>query len=340
MRPILRIATTRPLPEPDPDEPLLLAALHARGIDARMVSWRDSDEPWEQAVATVVRSTWDYPQAPSAYFAWIERLAASGCVRNPPEILRANLHKKYLLELQKRGVAVIDTVMIDRQNPIAITQLFADRGWSKVVIKPAVSAASWMTLSFTRDQHEQAQEYLTTMTVQLDRDALIQPYMPEVSEHGERSLVWIDGEFTHSVRKNSRMAKQDEEVSPAEFDSEQLAVAQFALGEFADGADILYARVDLLRDHRGQHRVMELELCEPSLFLQQSPTALNRFADALARFATDIHTAHPGAHTHYLDLCAQREQASLNAAQSASTAAPGTVVANEDHTTLVRPSRA
>ena len=41
-------------------------------------------------------------------------------------------------------------------------------------------------------------------------------------------------------------------------------------------------RVDVARDARGQVVVMELELVEPSLFLLQSPPALERFVNAIA----------------------------------------------------------
>ncbi|MFN9969178.1 MAG: hypothetical protein ACK58T_04695, partial [Phycisphaerae bacterium] len=34
-----------------------------------------------------------------------------------------------------------------------------------------------------------------------------------VEGHGERALVWIDGEFTHAVRKSPRFAGNDEQVS-------------------------------------------------------------------------------------------------------------------------------
>jgi hypothetical protein len=47
-------------------------------------------------------------------------------------------------------------------------------------------------------------------------------------------------------------------------------------------AELLYARIDLVRDEDGQPRLMELELVEPSLFLVQHPPALARLADALA----------------------------------------------------------
>lgn len=282
--PQLRIATIRPLPEPDPDEPLLLAALEGREIAARMVSWRDEDEPWEAPIATVLRSTWDYPQAPEAFEQWIDRVEKSGKLLNPASVLRRNIHKRYLLELEQHGIPIAPTVLIEKSSTTSVADLMAERKWDKIVIKPAISAASWMTLSFTREQQQHAQEYLETMTVQLKRDALIQPYMPEVIHHGERSLVWIDGKFTHSVRKGVRLAKQSENVALAEITDDQLVLAKRALEEFAGDAPILYARVDLLKDDAGQQRVMELELLEPSLFLEQHPPALERFATALARF--------------------------------------------------------
>ena len=50
----------------------------------------------------------------------------------------------------------------------------------------------------------------------------------------------------------------------------------------ASGQETLYARVDgVLRD--GRLEVMELELVEPTLFLESSPGAAQRFADAVAQ---------------------------------------------------------
>lgn len=46
----LRIATCRSLPEPDPDEELLLAALARHGMRARMAAWHDPAEDWARAV--------------------------------------------------------------------------------------------------------------------------------------------------------------------------------------------------------------------------------------------------------------------------------------------------
>jgi hypothetical protein len=58
-----------------------------------------------------------------------------------------------------------------------------------------------------------------------------------------------------------------------------------AVGRARVGLPFLYGRVDLLSDEAGTLRVSELELIEPSLFLVQSPPALERLVRAIAREA-------------------------------------------------------
>src|SRR6185295_2811306 len=115
------------------------------------------------------------------------------------------------------------------------------------------------------------------------QDALVQPYLPGVDEHGERALVWIDGEVTHAVRKSPRFHGEAERVSPA---SVPISAAEHALAELALAVvdrPLLYARVDVAPGPEGRPVVMELELIEPSLFFAQSPTALDRLVRAVRR---------------------------------------------------------
>src|SRR5439155_9490291 len=98
----------------------------------------------------------------------------------------------------------------------------------------------------------------------------------------ERACVWIDGVFTHAVRKAPRFAGDSERVSEAV----PVADDERALGErilAAVPGSVLYARVDLARDAEGHPCLMELELIEPSLFLDRSPAACERLASALVR---------------------------------------------------------
>jgi hypothetical protein len=103
-----------------------------------------------------------------------------------------------------------------------------------------------------------------------------------VEEHGERSLIWIDGAFTHEMRKGARFAGDGQRISgPTVPAAEELAVAEQVIAE-APGP-LLYARVDLARDQAGRPHLMELELIEPSLFLAGAGAAAARLAAAIAR---------------------------------------------------------
>jgi len=276
--PHLRIATCRPLPEPDVDEDLLLAALDGRGIAARMAAWNDPREDWDAPVPTLLRSTWDYIHDVPAFEAWIARAAAAAPLWNPADVLAGNLHKRYLLELAARGVPVVPTDLVQRGTTGTLAQRLAARGWCDVVLKPAVGAGSFETHRL-RTGADAAAEALFTRLV-ATRDMLIQPYQPSVETHGERALVWIAGTFTHAVRKSPRFADGVEQVSAAlPLSAAERAVGEGALAPLADR--LLYARVDVAPDALGDPQVMELELVEPSLFLLQAPAALTRLVDAV-----------------------------------------------------------
>lgn len=274
----LRIATCRPLPEVDPDEELLLDAFRDAGIAAEMVAWQHPDA-WRAPTPTLVRSTWDYIHALEDFDAWIDRAAAAAPLWNPPQVLRWSLRKRYLLELEARGVPVTPTVLLPRGDARTLSAVAAERGWLDVVVKPEVGAASFETHRLQAGSHES--DALCARLV-AERDVLVQPYLPSVEGHGERALVWIDGVFTHAVRKTPRFAGGVEQVSDAlPISAAELATGSAALAGFGD--EMLYARVDVAPDADGVPVVMELELVEPSLFLLQSPQALARLVAAVAR---------------------------------------------------------
>ena len=279
----LRIATCRPLPEPDVDEDLLLRALAERGVAARMAAWHDPAERWDDPVPTVVRSTWDYIHHLEAFRAWIRRTAAAAPLWNPADVMLGNLHKGYLVELASRAVPVVPTGLQRRGDPGPLSGLAAARGWDRVVVKPAVGAGSHET-HLVDDAPGGAADALFARLVQL-QDMLVQPYLGSVEGHGERALVFIDGEFTHAVRKSPRFVGGVEQVSASlPISAAERAVGEAALAPFR--ATLLYGRVDVAPGPDGRPVVMELELVEPSLFLLQEPRALARLADSItARLA-------------------------------------------------------
>lgn len=274
------LVSCRTLPEPDPDAAPLSAALAAAGIESEVVPWDGPAEDWSHARLTVLRSSWNYPQHHDAFLAWAEATARVTELWNPLPVVRWNSYKGYLLELERRGVPVAPTVLLRRGSTASLEAVLAGRGWTDVVIKPAVSAASYRTLRVGAGERRAGQRHLAELVA--ERDVLVQRYLPSVEDHGERALVWIDGKLTHAVRKSPRFDGEDESVSGAvPISPDEAALARRAV-EVAPGP-ILYARVDVAPGPAGRPVVMELELIEPSLFFPQSPAALERFVAAIRR---------------------------------------------------------
>jgi len=268
------------LPEPDPDEELLLYALRQAGIRAELLAWDDSHADPGAFDLCVLRSCWNYYEDPKAFLAWIAAAASCSRLANPANVVRWNLHKRYLQRLEAADVSIIPTAWFEQGETVDLIATMRARCWDDVVVKPAVSAGSFCTQRFRVDQVGEGQAFLAALV--RERDAMVQRYMPAVEGAGERALVWISGKFTHAVRKSRRFAGGVERVSDALAVSDQeTAIANRALS-CVDG-ELLYARVDVVNDDDGNLLVSEIELMEPSLFLLQCPAALERFVRAIGR---------------------------------------------------------
>ena len=282
--PIL-LATCAALPGLPADDRYLLTALAARGIAAEPAVWEDSHRRWSEAAGCVIRSTWDYAYRREQYVAWAERVGSETRLWNPAAIIRWNTHKRYLLDLAERGVPTVPTVLLPAGAPCTLDGVLTQYGWDDAVIKAAVAQTGRYAMRVTGASLDAAQEHLDRLLP--SEDMLLQPYVRSLPVRGEVSLVFIDGEFTHAVRK---LASGDDfrvhddfggSVRPTRPTRAQRDAAQRALD--AVGEPTLYGRVDLVEDDAGRPVVMELELVEPELFFRFSPAAVERLVDAVVR---------------------------------------------------------
>ncbi len=273
------LATCQSLPEPDHDEAPLLAALGARGLSARPLAWDDPRSDFSQATITLLRSTWNYYRRIDDFLAWAAHTAKVSTLLNDLEVVRWNHDKRYLLELESRGIPIAPTERLPRGDARSLEQILATRGWRDAVVKPAISAASFRTIRVQAEDTAAGEAHLRELLE--ERDVLVQRYLPSVEGHGERSLIWIDGVLTHAVRKTPRFGDEDEHVSDAvEIAEDERALAARVID--AAPVSIVYARIDIARDDEGAPVLMELELMEPSLYFPQSEDALERMATAIA----------------------------------------------------------
>jgi glutathione synthase/RimK-type ligase-like ATP-grasp enzyme len=271
------LVTCLRLPEPDPDHAPLAAELLRRGHEPVLIAWDGPDEDYGTHI-NVLRSTWNYYRHPRAFLAWVERASKGAPLINPASVVRWNVHKRYLAELQDRGVPIVPTRWFARGERIDIRSLVGERGWERVVIKPAISAASYRTQAFGRNELQEAQRFADELNT--DWDILVQEFLPGYGDPGERSLVWIAGEWTHAVRKLPRFAGETERVDAAEAPQPtEMEVADAAIAHLRER--LSYARVDLVRGKDGKPCVSELELMEPSLFFQHAAGTAGKFVDAI-----------------------------------------------------------
>jgi len=273
-----------------PDDQLVVVELEKLGITVVPAFWDDGTPP-VGAAAFVVRSPWNYHLAPDAFMQWIDRAAKIAPVHNSPETMRWNLHKAYLTELAAAGISVTPTVICRRHERSDLHAIMREQGWHEVVVKPAISASSYMTAIVGATPHpalrtgELESRFLTDGQAHLEgilatRDALIQPFMPEIFTRGERSLIYIDGEYSHCIQKDAFNTGPGFGAD-VEADAQERELAERALRVLPQAQ--LYARVDLLRDSNGVERLMELELLDPELYVRFSGSAPRHFAEAIAK---------------------------------------------------------
>lgn len=280
----IALARCRVLPERDIDEGPALAALRDAGHTAECLNWDDPHaEPAGNFDAVVIRATWNYIEDLPGFLDWVDCTARATRLFNRPADIRWNVHKGYLERLAGAGVPIVPTRVVRTGKSIDVASLVEAERWPKVVIKPAVGAGSFLTRVFEPGDAE-AQAFLDRYAK--SQDMLVQRYMSSVentgSGGGERALVVIDGELTHAVEKSPRFADDEESVCAASIDDADRAFAAKVLSS-EDFGDLLYARVDVMRDDDGGLVLSELELIEPSLFFPFGEAGLARFIAGLER---------------------------------------------------------
>ena len=265
-----------------PDDRPLRDALRGAGLEVGIVSWDDPEFDWATPRLTFLRSPWDYYRRPDEFLAWAEHAASRTELVNPLAVVRWNLHKSYLVGLAERGLPVVPTTLLRRGTVVSYRELVAGRGWSRAIVKPAISADSWETHAVAAGDATTGQSLLDRLLP--EHDLLVQPFLESVETYGERCLVFLDGAFSHAVRKNAltrggRWTDLPEGV-PVEAAGDEIELAQRIVA--AAGLEgCLYARVDLTRDDQGAPLLLELEATEPTLFLEDSPSGLARLTAAL-----------------------------------------------------------
>ena len=284
MSPIdVTIATHGEMAEGSTDDRLLAGALASAGARVRLSVWNDPGVDWSRSGRIVIRSTWDYHLEPAAWFRWLSAASSVSRVINDSGVVRWNSDKRYLLDLERAGVAVVPTQLVTRDRPVDLAAMCAARGWRDIVVKPAIGASAKGAERFTDAAGGgPAQAHLDALLIH--GHALVQPFQEAVNDLRERSLVYIGGAFSHAFTKPPFLRGVGDGLGeePHEPGAAERLLADHSL-EHAPGG-VTYARVDVVPTPDGP-RLMELELIEPDLGLRLSPGSAEALAKAILAVA-------------------------------------------------------
>lgn len=282
--PAIALVTCAEFPRLVPDDLPLAAALERLGLRPVPALWDDPAQRWGGYAAVVLRSCWDYHHRAAEFARWLERLEREGArVRNPVTTLRWNFRKTYLRDLEAAGVPITGTVWAEMGSATTLRDVARSTGWSVMVVKPTVSASGWETWLVERagvaEDEARFADHLRS------RDLMIQPFMPGVLSEGEVSMIFLEGRYSHAVRKRPRPGEfrvQEEHGGSVEREEPTATL----VGQAADALAVappgsLYARVDGLVEN-GKLIVSELEMIEPKLYFTWHEGAADTMAAAIA----------------------------------------------------------
>ncbi len=279
------LATCSVLPDLDPDERSLIPALGAHGLVAEPRVWDDPSVQWAGITLVVVRSTWDYAERRDAFLAWCADVPR---VLNSVPVITWNTDKAYLRTLAAAGIPIVPTLWI--ATDIGAGPFVLPDG--DLVVKPSISSGAQHTSRYGGADRDAARKHVERLLTE-GRDVMVQPYVSSVDTDGETGLIYIDGAFSHAIRKGPLLRTPGiatdqlwaiEEITPRTPDADERTLAEAVLDALPWPRDeLLYARVDVVRGGDGAPLLLELELAEPSLFLGLGSGAAARLAEAIAR---------------------------------------------------------
>jgi glutathione synthase/RimK-type ligase-like ATP-grasp enzyme len=273
----IALASCAAFPQLDPgDGPLLLAALAQEGLEVEVHAW-DAQVDWAAFDLVVIRTTWDYWDRHEQYLAWARSVPR---LVNSAEVVAWNTDKTYLKRLEAAGIPTVSTTWISPGDAYALPL-------EAFVVKPSVSAGARDTAAYAGGD-EAAREHVDRLLA-AGRTVMLQPYLRAVDTEGETAVLVFSGEVSHAARKSPVLTIGAGEaelgswsIEPRTASAGEVELALRVVQEVSRwGDELLYARIDLLPGPV----LIELEVTEPSLFLQEAPGSAQRFAHAVRAWA-------------------------------------------------------
>lgn len=193
----------------------------------------------------------------------------NGGVINDLNLIRNNLSKDYLLDLQDKGFRVVPTKEVN--VPVSVEELKRisfGMGEEDLILKPKVFGEKGngvRKLSSFRDEEDFLQYSKEHAPL------LVQPYISSIVSDGENSLVYVGGKFSHALRKatgellvNTNLdTRICEKYTPSE---EEMQISERVISLYNNLKG--YCRLDFI-PWNGKSYLSEVEMVNPGCSIER-----------------------------------------------------------------------
>ena len=139
-RPRVALATCADSPGLIEDDEILARAFEYLDVPCEPAVWSDPHVAWASYDAVVVRSCGQSRADQREFLRWTDRLESLRVpVFNPPRLIRWNINKQYLFDLEKRGIPIAPPEAVESGRPAGAAELslvFVDGTFTHGVANP------------------------------------------------------------------------------------------------------------------------------------------------------------------------------------------------------------
>ena len=158
---------------------LLIEPFNLLGWECVFVPWESKSVDWDDFDAVIIRSTWDYQQKEKIFFKTLVKISKSKAkLYNPLSVIKWNINKKYLKDLEDRNIAIIPTKFFDTFDYNGIKKCFLSFETNTLIIKPSISANADDTYIIEKPSIDDDKALLSNSFD--NKEYLVQPFLDNI----------------------------------------------------------------------------------------------------------------------------------------------------------------
>ena len=258
-------------------------ALEKLGLKVGRYSWDNKTFDWSTTKYVLFRTTWDYFDRFDEFSTWLNNVSKQTKLLNSEAIIRWNIDKHYLLDLQKNGVHICESYFVEKDEVKSLQELVSFYNLDNFVLKPCISGGARHTYKINSENIDQHNNIFKELIA--NEAMILQPFQHNIVTKGEISFMVMNGKFTHAIlkiaKKGDFRVQDDFGGSVYDYTASKNEI-DFAENTVKACKEIpIYARVDAFTDNNGNLALAELELIEPELWFRNHPKAADELAKGI-----------------------------------------------------------